>query len=105
MSKVPEPLVRCDQRVLVPSPLAAAQRARSPLGCNHCLQDLQKTLRDLEIRLVAGLMEGDQDLVGQPAARGAVIAIVSSVTWFIVPPTLAEPAPTLIIPGKRCTCL
>jgi len=62
VAQLPEPLVRCHQgfHVVPPSPFVrygweAVQR--------H-LQDVQQSFGDLEIGLVAGLMEGDQDLVG-----------------------------------------
>jgi hypothetical protein len=67
MLKLPKPLVRCDQGALVPPSLAAAVGARSPLGCGRCIQDVQEPLGHFKVRLVAGMMKGDQDLVGQPA--------------------------------------
>ena len=60
MPQVPEPLVRGDQAFHVAS--TRAVRRQRPTRQHH-FQDVQKLLGDLEVALVAGVMECDQDLV------------------------------------------
>jgi hypothetical protein len=61
MAKAPEPLVPGDEWLEVGSPFGIPGRERSP---QHVLKDAQHAIRDLEIPLIAGEMEPDQDVVG-----------------------------------------
>jgi hypothetical protein len=56
----PKPLMRRDQAVHIAPSVAAWGQSRA--GQRH-LQNMKQLLRYLEIRLVAGLMKGTQDLV------------------------------------------
>jgi hypothetical protein len=59
---MPQPLVGRDQAFHVAPPCAIGRKR--PPGQHH-LQDMKKLLRDFEIRLVAGVMESDQDFRGR----------------------------------------
>jgi hypothetical protein len=64
VAQLPEPLVRSHEGFQVAaSPLARHERLRLHL------QDAQQPLSHLEIRLIAGLVERDQDLVCQPSRK------------------------------------
>ncbi len=56
---------------------AIAVRRDGPAG-QHDFENLQQSFGDIEIILVTGLMEGDQDLVGQASAiaRRAIGAVI-----------------------------
>jgi hypothetical protein len=60
--QVPEPFMGRDERVHRSAPVGLhVDRAMHKDG----LQDLEQLIRDLELLLVASLMEGDEDLVRQ----------------------------------------
>ena len=63
MPEGPQPLMRRDEAIQVPSPIAIWVR-----GCAvyHHPQDAQQFLRHFEVALIAGVVKGDQDLVEQP---------------------------------------
>ena len=62
---MPKPLVRGDQTFHIP---AARAIWRQGTACQHHLKDMEQLLRNLEIALIASVMERDQDFVGQPPA-------------------------------------
>lgn len=70
MPQRPKPLVRCDKGS--PRPTISQWGAAPPLG--HKFEHLQQGHRDFDVPLIAGIMEGDQDLVGNaPGAPGPSI--------------------------------
>src|SRR4051794_6920581 len=62
MPQMPEPLMRGNEALHV-APSGAVRRQRP--ARQHHLQNVQQLLGHLEIRLVAGMVERDQDLVRQ----------------------------------------
>ena len=63
--QVPQALVRRDKAFHV-APAGAVRGERA--ARQHHFEYVQELLRDLEISLIAGVMKGDQDLVGQTPA-------------------------------------
>lgn len=61
VAQVPEPLVRGHQAFHVPP--AGPIRSQRP-ACKHHFQNMKKLFRNLEIPLIAGVVESDQYLVG-----------------------------------------
>jgi hypothetical protein len=59
--QLPQPLMGGDQAFLGPA-LSSGRQIRRPV--NHELQHGQQFRRDLDVCLVACVMEGDEDLVG-----------------------------------------
>ena len=78
MAQVPEPLMRGDESIHI-APSIAGWGQWTAL--QHHLQDLKQRLGNLEVALIAGLMKGDEYLVGQPAGvaldrgSGAVVSL------------------------------
>ena len=64
MAKVPEPFMRGDQGIQIAASIAV-WRQWTP--CQHHLQGLEQPLGNLEVALIAGLVEGNEYLVGHPA--------------------------------------
>jgi len=60
MAKVPQPLVGSHQTLHIAA--ARAIRRQWPAGQHH-FQNVQELLRHLKIALVAGMVEGDQNLI------------------------------------------
>jgi hypothetical protein len=60
MAEMPKALVRGDEALHI-APSSDIRRLGSPR--QHHLQHAQKLLGNLQIRLIAGVVEGDQDLV------------------------------------------
>ena len=65
VAQVPEAFMGRDQAFHIP-PARAVWRERAPR--QHHFKDMQELFGDLKIRLVTGMVKGDEDLVGQPAA-------------------------------------
>ena len=65
VAQMPKPFVRRNQALHVPAPRSIRDQGTPR---QHHLQNLQKLLRDVKVRLIAGMMKSDQDLVGQPPA-------------------------------------
>jgi len=63
MPQVPQPLMRRHQ-TLDAAPSVAVRGIRA--AGEHAFQNVQQLLGHVEIGLVAGVVEGDQDFVGQP---------------------------------------
>ena len=61
MAKVPESLMRGDQGIRIAASIAGWRQWRP---CQHDPEGVQQLLRNLEVALIAGLVECDQDLVG-----------------------------------------
>jgi hypothetical protein len=69
----PKPLMSRNQGVLE----AALPASLAPRSLIHELQYVQQVLRDLDVSLVACMMEGDEDLVGQaPLVVGLWIGVL-----------------------------
>jgi hypothetical protein len=60
MAQMPQAFVRGDQALHV-SPARSIGRQRT--AGQHHLQDMEKLFRNLKVRLVAGVMERDQNFV------------------------------------------
>jgi hypothetical protein len=75
MPQVPEPLMCGDQAASVVAPIWDCWPA-----CHHHFEDGQQLLGHFEVALIAGVVESNEDLVGQPAgvARGLGIGAVVS---------------------------
>jgi hypothetical protein len=68
MAQMPQPFVSRDKAFHIPP--ARSIGSQRPTGQHH-LQNMKKLFRDLEIRLIAGVMERDQDFIRQaPAVPG-----------------------------------
>jgi hypothetical protein len=78
--------VRCNDVKLVAPSLAAAAGARVPLGGGHRVEEGEEPLRHLDVPLIAGLMEGNQDLVGHP-----VLSDHDSAYWLLDEIALIQP--------------
>ena len=64
MSQVPQTLMRGDEALHVPPP-CAVRRRRAPR--KHLLQYHEQLFGNLVVGLITGMVESDEDLVGQPA--------------------------------------
>ena len=62
MPQVPEPLMCGDQAASVVAPIWDCWPA-----CHHHFEDGQQLLGHFEVALIAGVVESNEDLVGQPA--------------------------------------
>ncbi len=65
VAQMPKPFVRGDKAFHVPA--ARAVRGQRAAGQHH-LQNVQQLFRNLKIALIAGMMERDQNFVGQTSA-------------------------------------
>ena len=83
MPEGPQPLMRRDEAIQVPSPIAIWVR-----GCAvyHHLQDAQQSLRHFEVALIAGVVKWDQDLVEQPppGVSRRLRRVIVAWDWLIV---------------------
>jgi hypothetical protein len=70
MPYLPKPLISGDQAFFAPAISAVWQTDRS---VHHEFQDLEQLFCGLDIPLIAGVVEGDQDFVGQAALRIALL--------------------------------
>ncbi len=61
MAQLPQPFMRRDKRILGP-PLSSRRKIGRSVG--HELQHVEQLRRDLDLVLIAGMVERDQDLVG-----------------------------------------
>lgn len=60
MAEIPKPLIGRDQSLPIAAPAVVFMRR----AFRHCLEDACEVLSDIEVGLVACLMEGDEDLIG-----------------------------------------
>jgi hypothetical protein len=77
VAQMPEPFMRRDQGFDVPPAIGRGRQPRQ-----HRLQQMEQLLRDLELSLVAGMMEGYHDFIRQSpcvarrASAGCLLTIV-----------------------------
>src|ERR1700677_2367697 len=96
MPQRPKPLVRCDQAFL--GPTISPRQAARPLG--HKFEHRQQGNRDFDVPLIAGMMEGDQDLVGKaPGVPRSSIGIVVIGGPYAAGVTVADLVPSETING------
>ncbi len=88
MAQMPKTLMRRDQTLHIASPGAVG--GQRPPGQHH-LQDVEQLFRHLKVTLIAGMVEGDQDLVRQAPAIARRSSWTRLSTDFLV--SLAHPGP------------
>jgi len=90
MPHLPEALMSCDQAFDGVSVSNVCGRRRAS---HHEIQDIEQALRHMDIPVIAGVMERDEDLVGQ-ASRIARLRRRGSRTAWVISHSLS---PALIV--------